>query len=510
MDLPLRVLFVEDEENDMRLEVAELQRGGFQVSPERVDNEVAFRHALQRGPWDLIISDHQMPVFSSTRALAVRNEISPDTPFLLVSGSIGEDAAVAILKAGAQDYMAKENIRRLVPAVLRELRETGERKARRRAEEQLRQAQKMEAVGQLAGGIAHDFNNLLTVIGGYSDLLLMTIPEGGPHRKEIAEIRKASERATALTRQLLTFSRREAFRPVVLDLNTVVAEVHKMLQRLIGASVELATVPGPDLGRVKADPGHMEQVLMNLAVNARDAMAEKGRLTIQTYNVSTSAGKPIEDLPAGNYVALEVADTGCGMSEEVLDHLFEPFFTTKGVGKGTGLGLATVYGIVKQSGGAIRVLSAVGAGTTFRIFLPSVNEPLAHMVAPVASSAAFVGTETIVFVDDSEAIRRLARSVLAPLGYEVLEAGEGLEALRVCERHQGPIHLVLTDMVMPLMNGVELAASLASVRPEAKVVFMSGYLERGEVPGPPGCFLAKPFTPVSLLRKIREVLDARG
>ncbi len=507
MSIPLRILFVEDDANDMRLEIAELHKGGFQVTPERVDHEAAMRLALSRGPWDVIISDHRMPMFSSHRALAIRDEVSPDTPFLIISGSIGEDAAVAMMKAGAQDYIGKNNLRRLVPAVQRELREAVEHEARRNAEARLVQAQKMEAVGQLAGGVAHDFNNLLTVIGGYSDLLLMKIPEGDPHRREIVEIRKAAERATVLTRQLLTFSRRAVIRPVVLDLNAVVADVHQMLRRLIGASVELITVPQPALDHVKADPGHVEQVLMNLAVNARDAIQGSGRLTFRTRNVSLPDGRTVVDLPAGNYVALDATDTGCGMTAEGLAPLWEPFFTTKGIGKGTGLGLATVYGIVQQGGGAITVASKVGAGTTFTILWPAVDEPLTRAVVP-APSTELRCTETVVVVDDAEPIRRLAREILTSRGYQVLEAGEGLEAVRVCGRHPGPIHLVLTDVVMPLMNGVELAKALAPLRPEARIVFMSGYLDRGEVPGDPGCFLQKPFTPDSLAGKVREVLDA--
>ena len=384
----------------------------------------------------------------------------------------------------------------------------------RRVEEQLRHAQKMEAVGKLAGGIAHDFNNLLTAIAGYSDLLLLHLPEGEAAHREVLEIRKASDRAAALTRQLLAFSRRQVLQPKVLDLNQVVMNMEKMLHRLIGEDVELITSLASDLGQVKADPGQIEQVIVNLAVNSRDAMPEGGKLILETANVELDehyATRHESALP-GSYVMFAVADSGCGMDEATMSRLFEPFFTTKEVGKGTGLGLATVYGIVKQSGGYIRAYSEVGRGTTFKVYLPRekmVAEPVEKEALPLYSPE---GEETVLVVEDERMVRDLVREILSRQGYEMLEAGRGAEALEVSERHKGPIHLLITDVVMPGMTGPELARHLTARRPATKVLFMSGYtddaiLHHGVLE--PGTeFLQKPFTAGSLAAKVRHVLDA--
>ncbi len=384
---------------------------------------------------------------------------------------------------------------------------------RRDLEARLRQSQKMEAVGRLAGGVAHDFNNLLTVITGYSERLLLGLPEDDPLRKGAEAIKRSADWAASLTQQLLAFSRRQILAPKVLDLNTVVANMQKMLQRLIGEDVELVTRPAADLGRVKADPNQIEQVLMNLAVNSRDAMPRGGTLTIETANLVLDKGFAARHVGVqpGSCVMLSVADTGCGMDEETLSHLFEPFFTTKEQGKGTGLGLSTTYGIVKQSGGYIWVDSHVGAGTTVRIYLPRIDEAAETPSAAVDMRGAPHGSETILLVEDEEAVRNLLRDILRRYGYSVLEAENGPLAIEICQSHAGPIDLVITDMVMPQMSGWEVADAVSRLRPKAKLIYMSGYIEHvvveQRVLESGVAFLGKPFTPEALGRKVRQVLD---
>jgi two-component system cell cycle sensor histidine kinase/response regulator CckA len=384
--------------------------------------------------------------------------------------------------------------------------------SRRQLEEQFRQAQKMEAVGKLAGGVAHDFNNLLTVILGYSDLLAEKLDPGSLQSEELDEIRTAGERAASLTRQLLAFSRQQVLERKVLDVNDLIADVEKMLRRLIGEDVELVTVLSPALRRVFADAGQLEQVIMNLAVNARDAMPHGGRLTIETENVELDEAyaRLHATVRPGSYVMIAVSDTGVGMNGETLAHMFEPFFTTKERGKGTGLGLATVYGIVKQSGGYVWVYSEVGKGTTFKIYLPLVEEGAETEPVPAAEPAALHGSETVLLVEDEQSVRTLSRSILEGYGYTVLEAASGKEGLEVARHYARPIDLVLTDVVMPEMGGSDMASRLEALRPGVRVLYMSGYtddavfrhglLEKGRV------FLQKPFTPETLARKVREAL----
>jgi two-component system cell cycle sensor histidine kinase/response regulator CckA len=387
--------------------------------------------------------------------------------------------------------------------------------AAKHLEEQLRQAQKMEAVGRLAAGVAHDFNNLLTIMSGHSELLLRGFAEDAPTAKGLREIHKAGVQAALLTRQLLAFSRKEIIAPVVLDLSALVRETDKMLHRLIGEDVELVTELEPDLAPVRADPGHLEQVLLNLVLNARDAMPRGGRITVRTENVRPAdVGRrgpesgSAQPLP---HVLLAVADTGCGMSPEVRTRIFEPFFTTKGVGKGTGLGLSTVYGIVAQAGGFIEVDSTPGRGSTFRVYLP-VTPSMQRLRKSEQNRAPIPqGRETVLVVEDEEGVRRLAGSVLRDSGYAVLEARDGAEGLEIARRHAGPIDLLLTDVVMPRLGGRELAEQLRALRPRSKVLFTSGYTEdkflRDGLREATFTFLAKPYSPLLLARKVREVLD---
>ena len=386
--------------------------------------------------------------------------------------------------------------------------------ALRESQEQLLQSQKLEAVGQLAGGIAHDFNNLLTVITGYSEMLVNKTAADDPHLSKLEEIRKAASRAASLTRQLLAFSRKQVLQPKILELNAIVAEMEKMLARVIGENIELRTALQTDLGNVEADPGQVEQVIMNLAVNARDAMPAGGKLTIETSNAyldETYTRHHVGSIP-GPYVMLAVSDTGVGMDEETQSHIFEPFFTTKALHKGTGLGLSTVYGIVKQSGGNIWVYSEVDRGTTFKVYLPRTDKGADEYKHTDLEANLLRGNETVLLVEDAEMLRQLAREVLETNGYKVLEATSGREALRLCGQNDFPIHLLLTDVVMPEMSGRELANQLAPLHPQMRVLYMSGYtddtivhhgvLEEGIN------FMQKPFTPDQLVTRVREVLNA--
>jgi two-component system cell cycle sensor histidine kinase/response regulator CckA len=646
---PLGLLIVEDCESDAELLLLELRRGGYDPSFERVETAPAMSAALDRRTWDLVLSDFSLPQFSGPAALSLLQQRRLDLPFIVVSGTVNEETAVAAMKAGASDFVTKGKLARLIPAVERELREARDRRARRQAEvalqeseqrfrslienmsgliailtpegvitygspsvahtlgygpealvgenlasylhpedtdlltgfreevlrrpgalasvefrvrhqdgswrtlgamgrnlvdnpgvrgivlnarditqrrqleEQLRQSQKMEAIGLLAGGVAHDFNNMLGAITGYSDLLLHRLGPDDAGREYVQEIMNAAERAANLTRQLLIFSRKEVLTPQVLDLSETVAGLQKMLGRLIGEDIELVTTSDAPLGRVKADPGQIEQIVLNLAVNARDAMPDGGRITLETRNLVLEAAGNSEEpaqgpafwgrqgrhvgVPPGAYVLLVISDTGCGMDAETQARIFEPFFTTKEHGQGTGLGLATVYGIVEQNGGHITVESEPGEGTTFRIYVPRTAESVQG--EQNAAAAASPGSETVLLVEDEEIVRRLIQQVLQMHGYSVLEAARGEEALEWCAAPQS-IDLLLTDVVMPGMSGRELAERAALVRPEMKVLFMSGYTDdvvvRHGVLDADIAFIQKPFTPAALTQKVREVL----
>ena len=652
MKEPLRLLLVEDDETDAELVRLELERGGFALDWERVDSEPLLRQALQK-QWDIIISDFAMPGFNGLRAFEIYRRLAGSTPFIFVSGALGEDRAVEAMRSGARDYFLKGNLARLNAAVRRELEEARNRRERQRAEEtasreqrrlamaieasgagifelrlddegtvdysgawsrilgfeaaelpartsslrtwlsnnlhaedaaiagrglsafleggasgtnrylgefrlrhktgrwvdvaasatvfawgadgapvqivgvlldlssrkhleaQLRQAQKMEAVGQLGGGVAHDFNNLLTAILSFGAFALEAIPQEGTAADDIAEVLKAAKRAQSLTSQLLAFSRRRSVSPRVLNVNEVVASADRILRRLLGADIELVAAPAPDLWNIKVDHDDLEQVLLNLAVNARDAMPEGGKLTIETDNVHIADGYASvvhgAYIAPGDYVVIAVSDSGVGMSQETQARIFEPFFTTKDQGRGTGLGLSTCYGIVKQAEGFIWVYSELGQGTTFKVYLPRVAAP-AELVAPRMEPADLRGSEVILLVEDTEQVRKVAMRSLSRLGYTVIEATNGEEALSLFQGARDEIDLLITDVVMPVLGGKQLAERVRAVRPTVRILFMSGYAKAAIAaqgilaPGTP--VLQKPFTPDQLGRWVRLILDS--
>lgn len=769
MSAPLRLLLIEHSTDDATLLIRQLARAGYAPEIERVATLDALRAALDRHPWDIVVADYSLPGFTGADALTLVRSRDVDTPFIFVSGSIGEDIAVEAMRAGANDYVMKGNLARLVPAIERELRETHGRIARREAEaalvqskerfraifetaldaivtinadglitdwnpqaeaifgwprsavvgrllegvvippsqrdahrrglahflstgegpilrrrievsalhqdghafpvelainpirrgntwefsahirdlsaqreteaalqqaetsyatlvehtpvgiyqstaqgrflrvnpalvrmpgydtaddllrldlardvyvdpterqrllardldtdreydevetkwkrrdgsvvsvqltsrvvrtadgtaelyetvvrdvtaqreleRQLTASQKMEAIGRLAGGVAHDFNNLLTVITSYTELILEDLGPTHPQREDLAQVRKAAISAASLTRRLLAFSRQQVLQPVALDVNAVIADTEKILRRLIGADIDIVTALSPSLGSVKADPGQLEQVIINLAVNARDAMPSGGRLTIETANVEMDEGY-LRGHPAaqpGSYVLLAVSDTGTGMDAETQAHIFEPFYTTKRPGKGTGLGLATAYGIVKQSGGFIWVYSEPDRGATFKVYLPRTKETAPRDVVRAAPPTPVRGSETILVVEDMAAVRAITQHVLQRQGYTVLQAPDGEAALLVAAKHDGRIHLLLTDVVMPNLGGRLVAERLLRVRPDLRVLYMSGYTDDSIVHhgvlDAGVAYVQKPFTPDALLRKVRDVLD---
>ncbi len=427
----------------------------------------------------------------------------------LVYESLGlkKDGTEINIEVSANDWLYKGERARL--SVVRNATE------RKLLEGQLRQSQKLEAVGQLAGGIAHDFNNLLTVITGYSEMTLRRLEDDAPVRQHVEEIKKAGTRAASLTRQLLAFSRKQVLQPKVLSLNTIVSDLENMLRRLIGEDIEMHTSLSPDLGTIKADPGQLEQIIMNLVVNARDSMPNGGKLTIETRNVELDKEYAAQHIAttSGPYALLSVSDNGCGIDGETQARIFEPFFTTKEAGKGTGLGLSTVYGIVKQSGGNIWVYSEVGRGTTFKIYLPRVDESAHDYLQPAGSEETIQGTETILLAEDEEMVRKLAREVLELYGYRVLEAANGEAALLICESYSEPIQLLISDVIMPEMSGRELSDRLAKIRPEMKVLYMSGYTDDAIVHqgvlDEGTNFMQKPFSADALAHKVRDVLHDR-
>jgi two-component system cell cycle sensor histidine kinase/response regulator CckA len=527
----MKILIAEDERMSRRLLENTLSGWGHEVVVTCGGTE-AWAALQQPDAPQLAILDWMMPDMDGLEVCRrVREAPATKSIYIILLTAKGEvNDLVAGLTAGANDYVTKpfrrEELQARVQVGVRmlELQQAlaDDRAELKRAEEalleskeQLRQAQKLEAIGQLAGGIAHDFNNLLTAISGYCQLSLRQLNEDEPLHHNIEEIQKAGERAASLTRQLLAFSRKQILQPRVLDLNFLIMDLSKMLRRLIAKNIEFITVLRPETGQINADPGQMEQVLMNLVVNARDAMPQGGKIIIETANVDLDEGfaSQYDTIQSGPHVMLTISDTGCGMEAETQEHIFEPFFTTKEVGKGTGLGLSTVYGIVKQSGGSIWVKSEVGQGTTFKIYLPqhlAADEAQADILKP---AALLHGLETILLVEDEAVIRNLVREILQESGYKVLEASIASEALHICEQYQEPIHLMLTDVMMPQMSGHDLVVALAELRPEIPVLYMSGYTDGAIVHhgvlDSDTPLLEKPFTPDALLRKVREILDAQ-
>ncbi len=474
----VRILMLEDNVHDAELMIAELRRVGFKFQHERVQTEPDFLARLDGG-FDLILSDYSMPGFTGLRALELLKERPDlDIPFIIISGTIGEETAVGAIKDGAADYLLKDRIGRLGPAVSRALREVEERREKKRLQAQFLEAQKMEVIGQLSAGVAHDFNNVLAVIMGYSDLIEQDLPPDHPLQRYTDEIRQAARRATASRGSCSSSAARETIQPELLDLNDVVISMDKLLRRLVDENVELTMECRKGLGQIKADSGYIWQVLMNLVVNARDAMIEGGRLVVRTdaQTITESSPQAQVGVPPGEYVTLSVSDTGMGMSNAVKARLFEPFFTTKPAGKGTGLGLATCQTIVRQTGGYIEVDSELGRGSTFRVYFPRMGQPAdAAPETAAATGPAPRGTETLLIVEDEPSVRLLAQGVLQSLGYDVLVALHGLDALRITREHQGPrIALVIADVVMPRMGGAELADWLRSLDPNLKIIFSSG------------------------------------
>jgi two-component system, cell cycle sensor histidine kinase and response regulator CckA len=499
--------------------LAALRQAGFDPTIIEAADRESFLAALDHGRVDAVLYDVRMPRFCCDAALTQMKVRGLDLPFVVLADSFDEVQTVGFLKAGAHDVVSTARLERLPLVLMRELEDAKDRSERRvtdealrRNEDHFRQSQKMEAIGQLAGGVAHDFNNLLTAILGYTALLLESARDQPEMVEDLREVQKAGERAGSLTRQLLTFSRKQALQPVTLNLNEVIAELEKMLRRLIGDDIRFETIKEPALHHINVDPNQIEQILMNLAVNARDAMPHGGVLTIQTKNEMMQVD-PRNPTTAARWpcVTLVVADTGSGIPAEILDRIFEPFFTTKGPGKGTGLGLSTVYGVVTQSGGVITVDSKPKRGTSFSIRFPAIDVPV-EAVGPTARQAAGrSASETILLVEDEPGVRHLVQRVLTGRGYAVLEARDVAHAAAIATDHPGPIHLLLTDIVMPGLSGPDLAQRIVAQRPDVRVLYMSGFANRlnthhGSLSAGV-TILRKPFTPEHLVRTIRDCLD---
>jgi two-component system, cell cycle sensor histidine kinase and response regulator CckA len=512
---PLRVLLLEDNPVDAELSLRELKKAGFDVSADIVETSEDFAERLRANTYDIVLSDQNLPAWTGMDALEFLQQKNMDIPFILVTGSLGEEAAVECIKKGASDYILKDRVARIPVAVRRALEEKALRDEHERLKLQLSQAQKMEAIGRLAGGIAHDFNNHLGIMIGYSERLLDRLGPDDQLRRSAGMIKDAGMRAATLTRQLLAFSRRQVFEPQILSVNTLVLELEKMLRPMIGEDIELILSLKAANGKVKADPAQVDQVIMNLAINSRDAMPNGGRLTLETADVELDeeyASKHVTVQP-GSYVMLAVSDNGAGMDTDTQTHMFEPFFTTKEKGKGTGLGLATVYGIVKQSGGYIWVYSEPGKGTTFKIYLPQEDIGAQQAESIRRSLPIPQGKETVLVVEDEGMLRELACEFLQGCGYKVLEAENGHKALETSRGHNGAIHLLMTDAIMPGMGGRELAQRMHDDRRDIRVLYVSGYTDdsvlRDGLLEPGTAFLQKPFTRESLTRKVREILDRR-
>jgi two-component system, cell cycle sensor histidine kinase and response regulator CckA len=514
MQKKLKLLIVEDSENDAELLARAIRKGGYDLIYSRVDTREALRASLCE-MWDLIVSDHSMPRFSGVAALAMVREKCPDTPFIFVSGTIGEDIAVDAMRVGAQDYIMKGNLARLLPAIDRELREARNRAEHKKTEIRMQQLEKFEAIGKLAGGIAHDFNNVIGAIMGWAELGKEEVSEGSRAAKYFQNIRAQSERAAGLTRQLLAYARRQTLERRIINLNQMIGETTALLQKTIGEQIEMKLVLAPDLQPTRADTSQLEQVLMNLCFNARDAMPNGGQLLIETHNVELdeSYTQRHEYARPGKYVAMSVSDTGVGMEAATMSRIFEPFFTTKEVGKGTGLGLATAYGIVKQHDGLIEVYSEPGKGTMFHVYLPVSSGAAQEKIGGPADDTVRGGTETILVAEDHGGNLEMVDEMLRKLGYRVILARDGAEAVEKFRECREEIAMALLDVVMPRMGGPEAYEKIRGIKPDLPVIFSSGYSEESaslaSLVSNGAVLLQKPYEPKTLARKIREVLDRK-
>jgi len=511
----LRVLHLEDDPVDVELVRSILAADHLDCAITAVATRLEFEAALRRGDIDLVLADFSLPAFDGLAALEIVRRGCPALPVILVSGMTGEELAVDALHRGATDFVLKSRLFRLVPAIRRAMAEVDSIVERRRLEGRLIESQKMEVAGQLSGGLAHDFNNILAAIMGYNDLIAEKLAPQDPLRTYTDRVRHAAERAAALTRQLLVFSRLHAVQPVTLDLNDAVRDVEPMLRQLVDENIEMSIVPSANLGFVSADPGYVGQVVMNLVVNARDAMPTGGSLTIETGNVTVQARRAVDHgwIAPGDYVVVRVTDTGMGMAEAVRARLFEPFFTTKPEGKGTGLGLLTCLTIVQHSGGCIDVESALGRGSTFNVYLPRVAAPDGVEPRPTPVESPSRGTETLLLVENERWVRQLACGVLRAQGYEVLSASNGEDGLCVARAHKGaPVRLIITDVIMPMMGGRAIVEQLRANDADLKVLFTSSHADQTirhhGVLDPGVEFLPKPYSSVSLARRVRKMLDA--
>ncbi len=513
MAIPLRALIIEDSQNDCDLLLSMLGSGGYDVTHQRVYNAAALTSTLEDGQWDIVISDYSMPGFKGTDALTMVREKGLDVPFVFLSGTIGEEIAVNAMRAGAQDYVIKGNAARLLPAIQRELREAEVRRERKQMEQRVRQLEKFEALGKLAGGVAHDFNNVIGAIMGWAELGVDRVSSDSHEAKLFRSIREQATRAAGLTRQLLAYARRQVLEPKNVNLNQMVNEGMALLQKVIGEQIEIKMVLASDLRITRGDPSQIEQVLMNLCFNARDAMPKGGQLLIETRNVDLDSHycKRHADALPGRHIQLSVSDTGIGMDPATTERIFEPFFTTKEIGKGTGLGLATVMGIVKQHGGFVEVYSELGRGTAFRVYLPASEgaaEPLHHVDdAPVRG-----GIETILVAEDHEGMREMAQEILETLGYRLLLARDGEEAVHQFATHRNDISLLLLDVIMPKLDGVDAYEQICQTRGGVPVIFTSGYSDHGpalaSLAAKGAAVLQKPYSSKVLARRVRELLDA--
>jgi len=509
---PLRVLIVEDSEDDAELLVRELRRGGYDVSFGRVEKAEAMLVAIENQQWDVVLCDYSLPHFSGTDALLLLRAKNLDTPFIYVSGTIGEETAVAALKQGAQDYIMKGNLKRLLPAIQRELKESEQRREKVQLERQLRLLERFEAIGRLAGGIAHDFNNVIAAILGWAELGEDQAPADSQLQENFRRIRTEAERAARLTGQLLAFARREVLQPEKIDLNESISEILAFLQSGIGGGIELESVLDPDLHVIQADLTQIGQVIMNLCINAKDAMPSGGRLLIRTKNVEISEDfcRRHSHAHPGNHVVLEISDTGIGMDTATLDHIFEPFFTTKKPGKGTGLGLAIVYGIVKQHDGFMDVHTEPGRGTTFQVYFPATTGVPAERNSHKPQMS-LIGSETVLVAEDHEGLRELIEKVLNAHGYKTIIADNGESAVQLFKENFEKIQIVILDVIMPVLNGPDAYDRISAIRPGVPAIFTTGHTAEeaslsSRLGGEP-IFLQKPYAPHTLNQIVRSTLD---